>query len=354
MHLGRSPLAQVDLVEIRLQNLLLGVTGLNHQGHHRFPQLAPQGSFRGEKEILDQLLGQSAGPLLHVPGLDIRQESPHHPPQINPVVVLETLVLHGIDCAHQMRGNRFDLDQLALLTIFPEKSADRLGLENHHLHTRPGTRLLDFFDQPPGQAKGQLPSGFWAKGMIERAQVNPQPTRVPLVASGLQGPAVGLLPVTQAQQPAREIHALPVRPGIDNQRGGIDSGGHAEAPALKAKLYDPIDLQNPARESQTQSKADRGPHAPEPAQQPLAPGAGGGLAPGRSGPLSGRRLPPGQCSPLAASYSKRFDAVATQFVRRSRHPGPLGLNLAVYGVRRVGACRFPAERRSYRERGIEP
>jgi hypothetical protein len=29
-------------------------------------------------------------------------------------------------------------------------------------------------------------------------------------------------------------------------------------------------------------------------------------------------------SPPAELYSKPFDAVAMQFVRRSRHPGPLG------------------------------
>ena len=64
-------LAQVHLVQIGLENLLLAVMQLEQHRHRHFHQLARQGAILGEPEILHQLLGQGAAALDQAAGLDV-------------------------------------------------------------------------------------------------------------------------------------------------------------------------------------------------------------------------------------------------------------------------------------------
>ncbi len=90
-------LAEVDEVEVRLQELLLVGLGLELVRHQRFADLAGKRPFAAREEQLHDLLGDRAAALLVLPRLGVHLERAHDRLGIHPRMGVETLVLDRDD-----------------------------------------------------------------------------------------------------------------------------------------------------------------------------------------------------------------------------------------------------------------
>ncbi len=91
-----SPVRKINLVEIHLQNLILGKFPFHLYGQPCFLQLTDQGFFTGKISIFDQLLRYGAPPLL-CPGAPakVRQQSPTYSQEVNTKMFVKPLVFYG-------------------------------------------------------------------------------------------------------------------------------------------------------------------------------------------------------------------------------------------------------------------
>ena len=109
-------LPEIDLVEIVLEDLVLGVHPLRHQRHERFLDLALQRAVALQEEVLHQLLGQGAAALDDAAAPQISHEGAQHRHRVHAAVIVEALVLH---CQHGLPhpgGNVLQADDAALFT----------------------------------------------------------------------------------------------------------------------------------------------------------------------------------------------------------------------------------------------
>src|SRR5947209_20598668 len=85
-------LAEVDLVEIRLEDLVLLVVDLQQHRHHQLGDLALERALRAEEEVLHQLLREGA-PALEPPQADEVQRGPSDAAKVEAVVGDESALL---------------------------------------------------------------------------------------------------------------------------------------------------------------------------------------------------------------------------------------------------------------------
>ena len=90
--LGAVPV--VDLVEVHLQDLLLGVLLFEVQGQLGFLELAIQGPGRTQELVLDQLLGDGRAALGHAPLEHILDRGAGDAAEIEAAVLIEPGILH--------------------------------------------------------------------------------------------------------------------------------------------------------------------------------------------------------------------------------------------------------------------
>ena len=118
-------LAEEDLVRIGLQDLVLAVARIHDQGHQCLVELAPQGTFGGQDEILDQLLGQGAPALHRSARLDVGPECPCNTANIDATMLEETPVLDRQKAVDQIVGQVGALYQHAILVVRGVDAADQ-------------------------------------------------------------------------------------------------------------------------------------------------------------------------------------------------------------------------------------
>ena len=93
--------AEIDSINVELENLLLGELTLDAQGHHRFQQFSTDGAAAQRKAVACKLLGNAAGAFLGRAAQNVANKSPQNPAPINPSVLIETGIL-----ARQDRRNK--------------------------------------------------------------------------------------------------------------------------------------------------------------------------------------------------------------------------------------------------------
>lgn len=122
-----AALAQVDLVEIGLQDGALVVTRLHDHRVQDLVELAGEGLFLADAEqaAACQLLGQGAGALAdlaagarHDPG------RAHHAAQVDAVVAVEVAVLDRLQAGDQQLGHFFHAHQAAFFLLLPVQRGD--------------------------------------------------------------------------------------------------------------------------------------------------------------------------------------------------------------------------------------
>ena len=119
-------LAEIDFVQIVLEDLVLGVHPLRHQRHERFLDLALKGAITFQEEVLHQLLGQGTAALHDPSAPQVGYESPQHRHRVHTAVIVEALVLHRQNRLPHSRRHLVQPDD-------PPLFADAIVEPGHHL-----------------------------------------------------------------------------------------------------------------------------------------------------------------------------------------------------------------------------
>ena len=90
--------AKIDIIKIKLQNLVLGIPLLHLSGYEHFLNLTVPGNFLGKKYISCQLLGYGTGSLDNLASLLIHKCCPDYCLVINSLMAVEIMVLHYNKC----------------------------------------------------------------------------------------------------------------------------------------------------------------------------------------------------------------------------------------------------------------
>ena len=119
-------LTQVDLVDIDLQDFVLGQARLDLEGQQRLVQLARQRFLAAEEEIPGHLHGNGGGALTPASRTQVGVSRPDDPLVVHPGMLVEALILGGEDGAfHDFRDFDYGNDGSALLAELSDQGAFR-------------------------------------------------------------------------------------------------------------------------------------------------------------------------------------------------------------------------------------
>ena len=101
-----APLAEIHLVQVQLENLVLGGLALQDERHELLEQLAAERLLGRQEEILDQLLRQrAAADEVFLLAADVGDDGAHRADGIHAPVVVEAAILDGDDRLHHAPRN---------------------------------------------------------------------------------------------------------------------------------------------------------------------------------------------------------------------------------------------------------
>ncbi len=124
-----AAVAQINLVGVELENLLLGKAVLEFERHHGFGQFPPPGALRAEEEAARQLHRQRAGALGPSVVPQIGPSGAHDANQIETRMLEKTLVLGRKQGLLQYFGNVFKADASPLFARAVEKVGQELRFD---------------------------------------------------------------------------------------------------------------------------------------------------------------------------------------------------------------------------------
>ena len=141
----RPPLAEVHLVQIQLQDLVLGGARLQHHREPLLLQLAFEGLLRRQKEVLHQLLRNGAGAdQVALGAADVGDDGPDDADGIDAGVFVEPFVFDGEYRLHHVAWNQCQRHPPALLPAGGDERCQQRRLEDPcqpHRRRRRGRRF---------------------------------------------------------------------------------------------------------------------------------------------------------------------------------------------------------------------
>jgi hypothetical protein len=156
-----DPFAEVGLVQVSLQDLVLGQAAFQLDGVDGLAQLAVEGAgVAGDRE-LDELLGEGAPALGERPVAQVGHARPGDAPEVDPVVVVEAVVLDGDDGVADPLGDVLELDHPTVLVQPEGGQGGAVGGVDDRLLGRDGQVVLELrhVDQLVGGVPGQAARG---------------------------------------------------------------------------------------------------------------------------------------------------------------------------------------------------
>ncbi len=105
--------AQIDAIEIKLQDLLLGKGFFQSRGIHQFRQLARHGAFLVGVDDFRGLLADGGAARHPLARLEIEQQRPRQSHRIDAIVIVEAPVFHGDKGGGQIGGHLLQLQPFA-------------------------------------------------------------------------------------------------------------------------------------------------------------------------------------------------------------------------------------------------
>ncbi len=121
-------LAEIDFVQVRLEDLVLVVVDFQEHRHKELGDLARERALGGEEEVLHQLLGQRAAALESLQAEE-RERRARDAAQVEAVVRVEIAVLVRDQRLHHRLRHLGEPHQHAVLVVRGIDAADRQGLE---------------------------------------------------------------------------------------------------------------------------------------------------------------------------------------------------------------------------------
>ncbi len=131
--------AQIDPVEIDLQNPVLGEFGFQPQRQQQFTHFAAHGALGLQKEVFGQLLRDGAAALDDLPGADIGDHGAGQPKRVDPEMTVEAPVLGGQHRLDEMGRHGADRNLIAPIGPAPGELI-AMHIENGH-GGRPGRQF---------------------------------------------------------------------------------------------------------------------------------------------------------------------------------------------------------------------
>src|SRR5688572_14518236 len=114
-------IAEVDLVQVQLQNLALVELPFDAGGHNRLFHLAAVRLFRGQKALPGELLREGARALRRAPGAHVRDQRTGDADNIEAAMLVEALILDCQDRLHQIWRDAIERDGNSLFLIDRER-----------------------------------------------------------------------------------------------------------------------------------------------------------------------------------------------------------------------------------------
>ena len=100
--------AEIDAIEIELEDVALAETRLEPQSEHELLELAGERALGPEEKILGELLGQRRAALLDAPGAQVGERRAHQAGRVETPVLEEAAVLGGNDCIDKVPRQEVD------------------------------------------------------------------------------------------------------------------------------------------------------------------------------------------------------------------------------------------------------
>jgi hypothetical protein len=122
-------LSEIDLVQVRVEDLVLLVAALDEERHDGLLHLAAKGPFLAEEEVLDELLRERRAALDDAAAAHVGRGGAQDADRIDAVVVEEAAILDDEDRARQQRRQRVEVHLAPRLPRRVEEAAHDLRLE---------------------------------------------------------------------------------------------------------------------------------------------------------------------------------------------------------------------------------
>src|SRR5690606_15050348 len=107
-----SAIAEINVIEVQLENLVLAERSLHLACHARFHDLAAQAAFLIwkplGKEVAGELLRDGASTFGHATRADVCQQSARGAAKIDPTMIVETLILDRDECLRNVLRKRVE------------------------------------------------------------------------------------------------------------------------------------------------------------------------------------------------------------------------------------------------------
>ena len=257
-------LAEIHLVEIHLEQLLLGVAGVQQQGHDRLGELARQRTFGREKEVLRELLGERAPPLHDGRRAHVRPRGARDGEEGDPVMVEEPMILDGDQPRDEHRGRIVEPDHHPVLVVAGIDAADEGRVQPHdrggssarvegahHAGVEP--------DLDPARRLHRIPEA-------ELSGFDDEPVARAEIASG---PVRAVLPVV-SRAPEFILQRVGGQPGPRPQLDGAGIYAGGQRPALALELGPDADVEPDRIAGREDENEDRRPPRERPKKPPAA------------------------------------------------------------------------------------
>jgi hypothetical protein len=248
----RAILAEIHLVEVGNENLLLGEIRLQPQRHDGFGRLAAETLLVRQKVILDQLLRERAAALHHPSGPKIGPHRAHYAAHIDAVMLIEAPVFDDLDSGAQQRRHVGRRQDQAVLPMNGENAADHRRIEAKHRQVL-GVGLLQARDRIRVRADHDQLRLTLLIAEAHAARVQNEGISLAPIITGARQWIAGT--VVQPVQFLFQIVRRHRRTDVELQGRRIHMRRHRPVPALKLPLHHPVQMRNPQRNGHRKNEA---------------------------------------------------------------------------------------------------
>ncbi len=169
--------AEIDLVEIEFENLVLGIGALDFQRQQRLLGLALEGDFVGQQEVLGDLLGDGGGALRAAVAaviLEIDHRRAGDSRKIQTAMLVKILIFRCEEGVDDQLRHRLDRDiESALSRVFRDQRTVR------RMHTGHDGRFIVPQLRIVGQVLGKMPHQACGRGHADQKQNGPRREQKP-------------------------------------------------------------------------------------------------------------------------------------------------------------------------------
>src|SRR5438876_689219 len=236
-HRDRAVPPQVDLVQVGLEDLVLGVAGVQDHRQDRFDRLAPERALWGrvlwsQVEVLDELL-RERGAALPGASLHVRDHGADAAADRDAGVPVEVAVFGHQDGVGQRARHLRQAHERAVLELIPEDRSQPLRFDGQRRNGRPGG-VADRPDAPPREVHAHRVAAEEPPRIPEVAREDFHHAAVPAVMSGAGGSSLIAL-VEKAIQSRHELLGRAAVSLAQHEHVGINSRGQVPATPLEAR-----------------------------------------------------------------------------------------------------------------------